>query len=192
MITGMSATSGSALRADRTAQPSMPGIMTSSVIASGRSSRTRRSPSSPPSALTTRKPSLPRNRSSRSRTVASSSMTRTVLVPPTPPRRFPRPRVAPGATSPGREHRRGDRMVNVEPARLALDGDVPAHHAAQAAADRQPSPVPPYLRVVEASACENSSKSLPNCSGVMPMPVSLTAKVMRSFPSVARRGRRPG
>src|SRR5882672_6655961 len=36
MMTGTSATSGSALSADRTAQPSIPGIMTSSVIASAK------------------------------------------------------------------------------------------------------------------------------------------------------------
>ena len=36
MITGMSASAGSAFSAVSTAQPSMPGIMTSSVIASGR------------------------------------------------------------------------------------------------------------------------------------------------------------
>ena len=59
MITGMSETSGSALSADRTDHPSMPGIMASSVIASGRNSSARRNPSSPPSALITRKPSLP-------------------------------------------------------------------------------------------------------------------------------------
>ena len=35
-----------------------------------------------------------------------------------------------------------------------------------------PSPVPPYLRVVEASACVKAWNSLAICSGVMPMPVS--------------------
>ena len=37
-----------------------------------------------------------------------------------------------------------------------------------------PSPVPPYLRVVEVSAWLNASNSLPCCSGAMPMPVSRT------------------
>ena len=36
-----------------------------------------------------------------------------------------------------------------------------------------PRPVPPYLRVVEASAWENSWNSLPICSSVIPMPVSV-------------------
>jgi hypothetical protein len=43
--------------------------------------------------------------------------------------------------------------------------------------------VPPYLRVVEASACENSWNSLPICSAVRPMPVSVTATVIQSCPS---------
>ena len=47
----------------------------------------------------------------------------------------------------------------------------------------RPRPVPPYLRVVEASAWENSWNSLPICSAVMPMPVSATAIVIQSRPS---------
>ena len=41
-----------------------------------------------------------------------------------------------------------------------------------------PSPVPPYLRDVELSACVNAPNSRPCCSGGMPMPVSRT--LMRS------------
>ena len=53
-----------------------------------------------------------------------------------------------------------------------------------------PRPVPPYLRVVEASAWTKSWNSLPICSGVMPMPVSVTAIVTHSRPaSVARLAR---
>ncbi len=37
-----------------------------------------------------------------------------------------------------------------------------------------PSPVPPYLRVVEASACSNAWNRRSICVSVMPMPVSLT------------------
>jgi len=37
-----------------------------------------------------------------------------------------------------------------------------------------PSPVPPYLRVVEVSACEKAWKSRALCSGVMPIPLSRT------------------
>ena len=36
----------------------------------------------------------------------------------------------------------------------------------------RPRPVPPYFRVVEASAWVNSWNSFAICSGVMPMPVS--------------------
>ena len=44
-----------------------------------------------------------------------------------------------------------------------------------------PSPVPPYWRAVEASACANGRKSFACCMGVKPMPVSRTEKRMRSF-----------
>ena len=43
----------------------------------------------------------------------------------------------------------------------------------------RPRPVPPCLRVVDMSAWVKGRKSLPTCSGVMPMPVSRTEK--RSF-----------
>ena len=38
----------------------------------------------------------------------------------------------------------------------------------------RPRPVPPYFLLVEDSACSKAWKSLPNCSGVIPMPVSVT------------------
>src|SRR4029079_18027404 len=44
----------------------------------------------------------------------------------------------------------------------------------------RPSPVPPYLLLVLASAWENASNSRPSCSLVIPMPVSETAKEMQS------------
>ena len=47
----------------------------------------------------------------------------------------------------------------------------------------RPRPVPPYLLAVVEEACENSWNSLPICSGVMPMPVSVTAIVIQSRPS---------
>ena len=49
-----------------------------------------------------------------------------------------------------------------------------------------PSPVPPYRRVVEASAWVNASKSRASCSVVMPMPVSVTAKVTTDRVDLAR------
>jgi hypothetical protein len=39
-----------------------------------------------------------------------------------------------------------------------------------------PNPVPPYLRVIEVSACENSWKMRPTLPGAMPIPVSATLK----------------
>jgi hypothetical protein len=46
-----------------------------------------------------------------------------------------------------------------------------------------PSPVPPYLRVVERSACENGRKIFFICSSVMPMPESRTRKLIQSCPA---------
>jgi len=43
----------------------------------------------------------------------------------------------------------------------------------------RPRPVPPYFVAVLASACVKAWNNLPSCSGVMPMPVSLTWKVIR-------------
>ena len=43
--------------------------------------------------------------------------------------------------------------------------------------------MPPYLRVVDESACENDWKSRPMPSAVRPMPVSRTAKVSSTAPS---------
>ena len=40
-----------------------------------------------------------------------------------------------------------------------------------------PSPVPPYLLRVDASAWENASNSRPSCSSVIPIPVSATENV---------------
>ena len=39
----------------------------------------------------------------------------------------------------------------------------------------KPSPVPPYFRVVEVSACSNGAKILPRFSLAMPIPVSCTS-----------------
>ena len=45
-----------------------------------------------------------------------------------------------------------------------------------------PSPVPPYLRVVDESACENDWNRRLMPSAVRPMPVSRTAKVSSTLP----------
>ena len=53
----------------------------------------------------------------------------------------------------------------------------------------RPRPVPPYLRVVEPSACAKGSKSCVERSGAMPMPVSVTSNAHQRR-RVARAGRR--
>ena len=47
----------------------------------------------------------------------------------------------------------------------------------------RPRPVPPYLRVVDESACVNDWNSRPMPSAVRPMPVSRTAKVSSTSPA---------
>jgi hypothetical protein len=47
----------------------------------------------------------------------------------------------------------------------------------------RPSPVPPYLRVVELSAWLKASNSLAICSCVRPIPVSLTENISFTWPS---------
>ena len=59
---------------------------------------------------------------------------------------------------------------------LALHADLAAHGRDELAQMASPSPVPPYLRVVEESACEKVSKIRVASSSAMPMPVSDTSK----------------
>ncbi len=77
MITGISDSSLSCRSAASTDQPSRSGIITSSVMAIGRSSRASFNPSNPPAAVVTENPSARRCSESNSRAVASSSMTST-------------------------------------------------------------------------------------------------------------------
>ena len=86
------------------------------------------------------------------------------------------------------DRRAGRRMVKVEP----LPGSLSTVMSPPIIWQKRwliasPSPVPPYLRVVEASACVNAWNSFAICSGVMPMPVSLTRNVIHSAPSTASR-----
>ena len=53
---------------------------------------------------------------------------------------------------------------------------VPPISPASRAAMVRPSPVPPYRRVIELSACSNAWKIFRCTSGAMPMPVSSTRK----------------
>ena len=165
----------------------MPGIMTSSVIASGRSFRARRRPSSPPDAVTTRNPSLARKRCIRSRTAASSSITSTVLTPGGT--RSSGTVATTGSSAAGSatlsRQPNGERAAS---ARLALDGDVAAHHPAEPPAQRQAEtgsavacaswPRRPERRPRTAARAARAS-----CR----CPVSLTLKTIQSWPSTASR-----
>ena len=65
--------------------------------------------------------------------------------------------------------------ANVLPAPRRLDTVIePPIMATSCEEMVSPSPVPPYLRVVELSACENDSKIVCSLSGAIPMPVSRT------------------
>ena len=183
----MPARAGSPLSAASTVQPSRSGIMTSSVIAAGRASRASRRPSMPLAAVITENPCLTRKRSMRSRTVGSSSITSTVRPALPDGSGAVRGRSADGAGSASARRRvrasAGRRMVKVEPCPGALATVMsPPIMRQRRRLIARPSPVPPYLRVVEASAWVNSSNSFAVCSGVMPMPVSETAMVTQSAP----------
>ena len=54
-----------------------------------------------------------------------------------------------------------------------------------------PRPVPPYLRVVEPSACVNGWNIRAACSGVMPMPVSRTENSSLTFSPTVSLDQRP-
>ena len=183
ITTGISAVASSPFRAESTAHPSMLGIMTSSVMRSGRRSRARLTPSAPPAAVRTAYPSFSSMRLSRSRELGSSSMTSNV--PRAPTVRVSSVLAAAGAgdssgSGAGSFPSTGRRAVKVLPRPGSLSTVMsPPSRRQNLRLMARPSPVPPYLRVVEASACTNSPKSLSFCPGVMPIPLSLTAKDTR-------------
>ena len=84
--------------------------------------------------------------------------------------------------------RAGRRMVKVEPLPSSLWTAIsPPIIWQKRRLIASPSPVPPYLRVVEGSACTNSWNKRPTCSGDIPMPVSATVIVTSARPrSVTR------
>ena len=97
------------------------------------------------------------------------------------------PASAAGAASPGSGRAsppiRGRRTVNVEPRPSSLVRWMsPPIICAKRRLIASPRPVPPYLRVVEGSACVNDWNSRRCCSGVMPMPVSVTANSIHGSP----------
>ena len=77
--------------------------------------------------------------------------------------------------------------VNVEPSFGALSTITsPPINCARRRTIERPSPVPPYRRVVELSACENGSNRRACCAASRPMPVSLTPSVTRVSPPPLR------
>ncbi len=93
--------------------------------------------------------------------------------------------------SPGREGARvrtGSRTVNVEPSPGLLRTWMPPPIISTKRFEiASPRPVPPYFRVVDASACMNGRKSLVTVSSSMPTPVSAIAKTSSSRSSMRRR-----
>src|SRR5262249_28664714 len=80
----------------------------------------------------------------------------------------------------------GSRMVKVEPWPAALSTVMsPPIIWQNSLLIARPSPLPPYWLAVALSACENAWNSLAICSGVMPIPVSVTLNVIQSTPSSA-------
>src|SRR5262249_12556606 len=57
-----------------------------------------------------------------------------------------------------------------------LHADAAVHQLDELLGDREPRPVPPYFRVVDASTCSNGAKRVSSRSAGMPMPVSATEK----------------
>ena len=109
-----------------------------------------------------------------SRTTGSSSMTR--IRPSSSPSSV-------GSTSPSASTAclvttvttAGRRTVNVEPSPGALStATSPPIISQNRRVIIRPRPVPPYFRVVEASAWVNGRKSRASCSTLMPIPESLT------------------
>ena len=151
-----------------TLQPSMPGIMMSSVMTDGPARAPSAMPSSPSCAVTTSNPS-------RLRTAPHQVAHRRVVVDHQhavgcgagAPRRA-RVRVMRGRAR-GRRARRcasgRQRTVKVVPAPgvLATVTAPPIMRQSRSVMAR-PRPVPPYLRVVELSAWVNSWNSRPSCS----------------------------
>ena len=74
------------------------------------------------------------------------------------------------APPPGLEQTGGKPGKQLPLARGAGDADFSPIRAAIRLVIARPRPVPPYLRVVETSACSNAWNGFSRCSGVMPMP----------------------
>ena len=176
MTTGMLHKSGSDLRADNTDHPSVCGIITSKVIKAGLSSRAILRPALPSMALRMINPSGCSVRSINRCTLGSSSITRRHS-PSSAVRSSPGKSVGSGAE--GASTSTGRVSVNVEPLANSLSTDtVPFIISAKCLVMVNPSPVPPYLRDVEDSPCVNASNNFSSCSCDIPMPSSITTKLI--------------
>ena len=149
------------------------GIMTSRVIATGCSDRAIRSAARPSLAVTTRTPAPWSVRPSRSSAFGSSSTTSTIRSSSGCGEK------AASATGWVSElsalTSTGSRIVKVEPSPSLLSTVIsPPIISQKRFVMARPRPVPPKLRVVLSSACENSSKTWSIFSGGIPMPVSET------------------
>jgi hypothetical protein len=68
----------------------------------------------------------------------------------------------------------GNLTVNLDPLPNSLSTvSSPPINSQNLRESAKPKPVPPYFLAVLASACVKAWKSFPNCSGVIPIPVSL-------------------
>ena len=95
---------------------------------------------------------------------------------PSPARRSARPGAGAVTARAGPVYASGRYSVNVLPWPGTLTSRIsPPSSVASSRLIARPRPVPPYLRLVPASACWNASKISRCFSGAMPMPVSDTS-----------------
>ena len=171
------------------ARPSMTGICTSISTASNAEARTMRTATAPLSASSTCKPAL----SSSSRATSwfrSLSSTTRMRAPAKERSASAGPGAGCGVFVGGLASAMPTRAVNQNV--LPCPGSArtptsPCISVARFLEIARPSPVPPYWRVVEASACWKGWNSCRHCSGVRPMPVSLTSPYSSTSWSVCSR-----
>ena len=175
MMTGISANIGSALSAVSTAQPSMCGISTSRVITAGRVVQ--------PQALLTI-----RGRGDQEaltfQEAAHHIAHHGVVIDhqdgtcPVRTHTWGGTGLPSASTSAGASAA-GNRTVKVDPCPSSLTTSMsPPSMWQRRLVMANPRPVPPKVRVVEASAWEKVWNSFSICSGVIPMPESVTANVI--------------
>ncbi|MNV47180.1 hypothetical protein D3C71_1390390 [compost metagenome] len=92
---------------------------------------------------------------------------------------------APGCSSTGTVGRVSSTSTQVPSPGTLCSVSVPCIIATSRWQMLRPRPVPPYWRLVAASACANGANSRSRCSGEMPIPVSRTVRRSRCAPSVS-------